>query len=223
MMLPSALRVGVTGHCALTDEARVSRAVRTLIDDVNRTLDRQGTPLAWTIVSALAAGADCIVADAVLAQPDARLEVITPLPLAEYRKDFTSPRDRDRFERLLRRAASVQELGDDGGSAQAIADGDRDAARDRAYLRVGQAVVRRCQLLIAIWNGRRAAGLGGTGDVVEDALKEDRLVLWIDANEPERQVRVIRSIAYPAGDVANVVSDPLPLRLPVDGSGRIDR
>ena len=75
----------------------------------------------------------------------------------------------------------------------------------------GEEVVRRCELLIAIWNGRCAAGLGGTGDIVEHALKRERIVLWIDANQPERPVRVIRSIAYPAGDDAEVVSDPLPI------------
>jgi hypothetical protein len=150
------------------------------------------------------------VAEAVLEQPGARLEAITPFPLAEYRKDFTSPRDRERLERLLRRAAIVDEL-DASGSDSEFASGDRDAERDRAYLRVGEEVVRRCDLLIAIWNGRRAAGLGGTGDIVAHALKHQRIVPWIDANQPERPVGVIRSIAYPVGDVASVVSDPLPI------------
>src|ERR1051325_8595474 len=105
-MQPSELRVGVTGQRALDDEARVSRAVHALIDVLDRTWDRPDTaPLTWTGVSALAAGADCLVAEAVLEQPGARLEAITPFPLEEYRKDFTSPRDRERLERLLRRAA----------------------------------------------------------------------------------------------------------------------
>jgi hypothetical protein len=211
-MQASELRVGVTGQRALSDEASVSRAVRALIADLDRTWDRpEAAPIAWTVVSALAAGADCLVAEAVLEQPGARLEVITPFALAEYRKDFTSPRDRERLERLLRRAAVVQELDAVSGDSQALAAGDRGSERNRAYLRGGEEVVRRCELLIAIWNGRRAAGLGGTGDIVEHALTQERIVLWIDANQAERPTRVIRSIAYPAGDDAEVVSDPLPI------------
>src|ERR1700722_2390138 len=107
--IPYELRVAVTGHRSIPDELAVERA----LDRITNTLDKvdlDATPIAWTIVSPLARGADQLAAKTLLERVDARLEVVTPLPLAEYRKDFSSDGELAQFEGLLARAAAVNEL-----------------------------------------------------------------------------------------------------------------
>jgi hypothetical protein len=80
-----ALRIGVTGHRVLGDVA----AVRTRVD---RVLDRLlGDSTAAVAISPLADGADRLVARAVLDRPGGALEVLLPLPVADYLDDFAAP------------------------------------------------------------------------------------------------------------------------------------
>lgn len=138
------------------------------------------------------------MAEAVLARPNSRLEVVTPFSLAEYRKDFELAHDHAEFERLLGRAARFHEL--DGSPRHPIS----KAARAMAYLRGGKRVVDSCEIVVAIWNGRRAAGVGGTADIVQYAIEHDRIVLWIDSDQPDRPPRIVRSFE------SVVVADDLP-------------
>jgi hypothetical protein len=137
------------------------------------------TPIEWVVISPLARGADRIVAREILTRPGARLQVIAPLPLDDYRTDFATPEDRAEFEALLCKDPSPT-LPDD-------ADGDRG----EHYLRAGYTVADACEILVAIWDGRPAAGRGGTADVVKYAADQGRVVLWIDANHPDNPPRQI--------------------------------
>lgn len=184
-MLTYELRLGVTGHRDLRDELKVVHAIERLLDLINGILGQQrSAPLTWTGVSALARGADQLFAEVVLERMLGRLEVVTPFPVSEYGKDFDAGRDREEFDRLLLRASQVDQLA-----------GDRKAGPETAYLRVGERVVDRCEILVAIWDGRPSAG-GGTGDVVEYAVKRERTVLWIDSDGPDVPPRVIRTVEY---------------------------
>src|SRR6202163_4851500 len=93
--LPYDLRIAVTGHRTIANETAVAAAVTALLERIGATLTP--VPLAWTVISPLARGADRVVARAVLARPEARLEVVTPLPLDDYRKDFASTSDHEEF------------------------------------------------------------------------------------------------------------------------------
>jgi hypothetical protein len=182
------LRLGITGHRNLRDELEVGHAIHRLLDRINDTLNHQHvTPLSWTVVSALASGADRLFAERVLEDRRGRLEVVTPFPVSEYIKDFDPGTDRGQFDRLLARASQLDQLA-----------GDRESARDAAYLRAGEHVVDTCEIVVAVWDGRPSSG-GGTGDVVEYAVRRERIVIWIDADSPDAPPRVVRSVAYDAG------------------------
>lgn len=140
------------------------------------------TPLRWCAVSALAQGADIIVAEAVLARPDSRLRAILPFDAEEYGTDFTSPEHLETFQDLLAR--------DPGARVVGTVDGTK-ATRNRLYREAGEAVVHGCDILIAIWDGEPAKGEGGTGDIVQHALEHGRLMLWINAKNPETPVKQI--------------------------------
>lgn len=185
--LPYDLRIGVTGHREIVDAAGIRQSVKQLLDHLDRTLQPQSrTPLKWTVVSPIAKGADRIVAEAVLGCCPATLEVLSPFELDEYRLDFEDGEDRDEFERLLNRARHVECLANGDAPDATENDEVREHWRNRGYLRVGRAVVDSCEILLAVWNGRDGQGVGGTADIVGYALRQQRTVVWIHADEPSR-------------------------------------
>lgn len=135
--------VGVTGHRDLRDRASLARSVA-------RELAQLKAPIVG--ISALAAGADQLFAEAVI-EEGGRLEVV--LPGHDYRS--TLPRSSlHRFDRLLAQAASVVTL-------------EHDTLGGDAYLAAGLAMLERCDILFAIWDGEPSRGTGGTADLVERA------------------------------------------------------
>ena len=162
-LIPLCFRVGVTGHRQLGHEAHVRSVVRSallrILDfaDLPRT---PWTPITLTAVSALAEGADRIVARELLAVStellgqDGRLEVILPVETSAYEKDF--PRTRGEFVELLAIADRVDVVG-------------ASATRNDAYLRCGQQIVDRSEVVIAVWDGQAAEGTGGTAEIVSYA------------------------------------------------------
>jgi len=121
------------------------------------------------MVSPLAEGADRLAAAQALAL-GYELEAPLPFAQAEYEKDF--PGSVDEFRSLLAQAGPrVLEL-----EAARIDDGTYN------YEAVGQLVVRRCDLLIAIWDGDKARGRGGTAEIVQYAAGRGRPIWWLRAD-----------------------------------------
>lgn len=125
----------------------------------------------FVVVSSLAEGADRIVAEAGLAA-GYKLQAVLPLDRTEYARDFETKDSRAAFERLLDRACAVIEL-----------DGAPDA-RPAAYEAAGLYMLANIDLLIAIWDGQVAAGVGGTAEIVDRAIADGILVAWIEPANP---------------------------------------
>jgi hypothetical protein len=164
------LRVGVTGHRDIDQEdpallEAVGDALE-LIQSRCRT-GTAATPVGLAVVSALAEGADRVVARAAISSGGS-LEVVLPLPADEYLTDFEPGTSRSEFHSLLGQAASVTELPAPGG-------------RDEAYERAGRAVVDRSDVLLALWDGQAARGRGGTAQIVSYARRHGVPVLQIAA------------------------------------------
>ena len=253
--IPYELRIGVTGHRDIADEAAVRRAVDGLLEHIDKTLrdasanpyggraapasrvrlarwwlakllslvrpkipvaarrtpPEKRTPIDWTVISPLAVGADCIVAEAVLEneriEGERRLEVLLPFGQAEYEKDFAEPDDDGgaqmgpelrRFRQLIKRADQTLVVTEIHRGHPDT----RNRVRDDAYLEVGRAVVDACEILIAVWDGEREPHSVGTPGIVEYALGRGAYVFWIDANDPVAAVQCL----VPA---ANVNSKPV--------------
>jgi hypothetical protein len=115
------------------------------------------------LFSSLAAGADQLVARVVLEEGGSVHAIV---PSAGYGETLTG-RDRTFYEKLLAASADVVRLGFQEPSEQ-------------AYWEAGKAVVDRCEILIAIWDGLPARGLGGTADVVGYAKErgKDVRIIW---------------------------------------------
>jgi hypothetical protein len=142
--------------------------LRGTLDSAFSALKQSGTDRRLQVISALAEGADRMVADAGLAQ-GAALVAVLPFPRAVYLQDFPEPQSKQDFVRLLAAAAEVVELGGLAASSE-----DRNAA----YSAVGEAVVARSDLIFALWDGRPANGPGGTGEIVAYARHHGCPVLW---------------------------------------------
>jgi len=61
--------------------------------------------------------------------------------------------------------------------------------RDHAHSEVGRWIVRHSDLLVALWNGAPAQGLGGTGDTVRRSLERGLPVIWVQPGEA--QIRLL--------------------------------
>ncbi|MEY9211848.1 hypothetical protein NI17_008455 [Thermobifida halotolerans] len=141
------MRIGITGHSNLAaDSVPLVRGALAEALGPYADADLVG-------VSCLARGADQLFAEAVL-EAGGRLEVV--LPSADYRETKVKPDNRERFDRLLVRAAWVRYM-------------SHLSAGRQAYEDANEAVLGGVDRLFAVWDGRPAAGRGGTADAVAAA------------------------------------------------------
>lgn len=119
---------------------------------------------ALQLVTALAAGADQLIATEAI-ELGASVEAV--IPSKNYESTFPEPHARLEYRRLLRQAQSVVTL-------------NFPMPSEDAFWEAGKAVVNRCEVLLAVWDGQAARGLGGTTDVVRYAREQGREihVVW---------------------------------------------
>jgi hypothetical protein len=151
--------LGVTGHRTIP-----ARAHDFTVDAVRDILGHAESPL--SLVTSLATGADQLVATELL-RNGGHLHVI--VPSSNYERTFATTTDLSSFRSLLEAAQTVTRL-------------DYAEPSEEAFMAAGQCIVDRCEMLIAIWDGKPARGLGGTGDVVRYARKTGKAVsiVWPD-------------------------------------------
>jgi hypothetical protein len=161
------LVIGVTGHRDLRSEdlPELEQLVRGIIETFKRDLPH--TPL--VLLSALAEGADCLVARVAL-ELGARL--IVPLPVRQeiYSKDFSTPDSRAEFAKLLDKAEYWFELPLLEGATEKAIDED-GAPRNHQYEQLGAYIVRQSHLLLALWDGEYRNLIGGTSQIVRFQLE----------------------------------------------------
>lgn len=73
----------------------------------------------------------------------------------------------ENYRRLLKNAAAVETL-------------DFIQPEEKAFFEAGKRVVALADLVIAVWNGQPAKGLGGTADAVKYALDQKKPVVHIN-------------------------------------------
>lgn len=148
---------GLTGHQKLPDS--VADYARSRLREMRFAEDVIG-------VCSLAAGADQLFAEVVL---DLGGRLWAVIPANDYETTFDDPGDLDKFERLVTDAERVERLNFAKPSEQ-------------AFYAAGLRVVDLCDKLYALWDGKKARGLGGTGDIVTYAREQGKPtdVLWLD-------------------------------------------
>jgi hypothetical protein len=159
------VRLGVTGHrpagLKRANSALLSRRVDRALDAVARAAcSRRGEARPQVrVLSALAEGADRIVAERAL-QQDCELQCVLPFARQSYELDFRTSASRQAYNSLLDRASETTALAGKRGSRE---------QRESAYEAVGRAILDQSDVMLAIWNGAPAAGRGGTGQIVRES------------------------------------------------------
>jgi hypothetical protein len=163
------LVIGVTGHRDLRDQdvAKIEQQVAAVIAELRRDyLGSEGeTPI--IVLSALAEGADRLVARVAIAH-GARLIAPLPMPLDEYRRDFEpglKAGNMAEFDALFAQAIAAPVMSLRGTSLEALrTDGKKRAEQYRA---VGVFIAQHCHVLIALWDGDdKDMAAGGSAEVV---------------------------------------------------------
>ena len=204
--LPFVLSVGVTGHRA---EALPADGLATLRERIGAILSLIGEaatslrdaerdcfsaePAVLRFVTPIADGADQIAAEVAL---DLGWELQAVLPFARdyYRSTLADDTARERFDALLGRASRVLELPGEPGQ------------EPEGYAMVGRATVAHCDALIGVWDGLKARGRGGTGEVVELAITRGVPVVHIPP-EPDRPAKILWAAFDPVVDTMGI--DPM--------------
>jgi len=147
---------GITGHQRLGSNAAtvwVRRQVRTILENHRVT---QG-------VGSLAIGADQLFAAVLLKM---KIPYVAIVPCSLYAETF-SKTDLPKYLYFLRRACNIREL-------------PFEKPSEEAFYEAGKIVVRDSDLLIAVWDGEPARGLGGTADMVEYAKGLRKLLVQVN-------------------------------------------
>jgi hypothetical protein len=221
------VRVGVTGHrpeklngTAVDNVERRISEVFAAIEDIgtkilteNTDFYAQETPIV-RLVSGFAEGADQI---AVARRLEGwRTEALLPFPRQEFAKDFAESEEgggsdrTPRLEEALQKADVITELPTPPES------------RERGYANMGSLLLGQIDVLIAVWDGKRARP-GGTGSVVKAAFADGVPVIWISTIEdhPASMLDTFEPDGHPTASGLDCCNGPLRESLiPIFGASR---
>ena len=180
--IPLRVRIGVTGHRDPLPAPDLSAAVCDRLVEVRALFSAsRTTAVAFEMLSALADGADRVVVREAVdffesAGVDVDLHAVLPLEVDNYREDFASAASLAQFDELLQAAALRTTM-------------PRVADREQAYELAGRFIADHSDVMIALWDGREQAEIGGTAEIVRYARRMGTPVLVVPtarASDPDR-------------------------------------
>jgi hypothetical protein len=181
-----ALRVGVTGHRmdrlagSLAPLRQKSTEILRFLKQVTGNLDAENKQLganalfaidlapSLRLSTSIASGSDSLVADLAIAE-GFELNLVLPFPRDIYQGDFEG-QELEVFNGLIDHANATAKL---------ELDVSRLPRDPKAYAAAGRLMLAHSDVLIAIWDGEPAAGVGGTAEIVADAQSRGLIVLWL--------------------------------------------
>ena len=155
------LSVGVTGHRDLVDDEIpvIEQHVKRFFEE----LQRDFPELPVQLITPLAEGGDQLAAEVALSMGISIVAVL-PMVQAEYERDFTSVAELERFHNLLARSDETIVLPPVAGDMESPYSSHERALQ---YAQLGVFQSDHCQVLLALWDGKLGANIGGTGHVVK--------------------------------------------------------
>lgn len=148
--------IGVTGHQRLEDPA-AWEWVRAALNDI---LEEHPGAVG---ISSLAIGADQLFAESVLSH---NMKLISVIPCLEYVDTFDQTAVA-MYKSLLSSATEKIQL-------------SFIAPSEKAFYAAGKKIADLADILVAIWDGQPAKGLGGTGDIVKYAEEQHKDIIHIN-------------------------------------------
>ena len=170
---PRVVRAGVTGHRTFDDAEGVARSVRRALERLLHLAGDvgDGTTVRLEVISALAEGADRLVAREALALPGTTLSVVLPFPAEDYSRDFETEESKREFAEFLARAQDVEVM-------------PPTPTREAGYELQGRRVADRSDALVTVWDGGGTRGQGGTAEIVAYAADRGLPIFWVRVTRP---------------------------------------
>ena len=165
--LPAVLAIGFTGHRRLPDEEQSRKLIRGFLEQ--QLAAGQGVVFG---VCSVAAGGDLLFAENCL-ELSIPLRVLLPMPQERFRDDFDAA-TWARAERVLADAIAVEVVSHHEGH--------------EGYYECGIETVQQSQLLVTLWDGKKARGMGGTAEIVAFATKVGRPVVRFDSETGAKEI-----------------------------------
>ncbi|MGE0828683.1 MAG: hypothetical protein AB7O04_04945 [Hyphomonadaceae bacterium] len=190
-LAPRNVMVAVTGHrlnqLPEAERPRIQGEIEQALENVEAAalLATEGRAR-FTLISAIAEGADRYAADSALAR-GWRLQTPLPFEPTRYEEDFGDDASKAHFRKLLWASRRVRPV-----TEAEVAKIGGDAA---PYAAVGRAIIEQADLLLCVWNGAPPKGPGGTSEVAALMLEKGGLVLWISVGAPG--VRLVGPVPLP--------------------------
>jgi hypothetical protein len=152
------MKVGFTGHQSRPgiDWVWVERTLRTQLTGIGEV---------ECAFSSLAVGSDQVFAKVALGL---RIPVIAVVPIDDYEDQFEEGALGE-YRKLLAQCTRL--------------DLHLEGDTEQAFFKAGQFIATACDLMLAVWDGEPAAGVGGTGDVVRYARRLGRPTVHINPLE----------------------------------------
>ncbi len=158
------ITIGVSGHRFLVDVDKISTGINQALDHIISIIGDSS----FQVISPLAEGADRLVAQCVLKRKGSKLVVPLPLPQADYLMDFKTPESKKEFHALLAQADQVFTL-------------PPTPTREEAYAALGTYMLERCDVILVVWDGKKAQRRGGTGELASAARHIGLPLAWVMA------------------------------------------
>lgn len=151
------MKAGMTGHQSLGSKL----AVEWLQEQLMQAAAENEVTLGYTC---LAAGADQLFASTLY---QLGIPYVVLIPSKQYEDTFDDSDILMQYRLWLSRATKIVELG-------------FDFPTETAFFEAGKKIVDCSDLIVAVWNGKPAKGLGGTGDVVKYALSRGKPLVHLN-------------------------------------------
>lgn len=165
--------VGVTGHRPNRMPERHWDRIKQDLADAMADIEAAHPGRQITLLSGVAEGADRLAAFVALGR-GWKLQSILAFHRARFEDDFPTAFSVGEFRALLKASDRVSEPKRDAHLPKPAED---------AYHAVGQRLLELSDVLIAVWDGQRSRGKGGTVAVMEEARDEGIPVIWVHARK----------------------------------------
>jgi len=163
-MLKEKYKIGISGHRDLK-KSEISQ-YKKKIENILRDKIEQYDNMEVYVLTPLAQGADQLVAK-VAQELGLRYEVLLPMPVELYKKDFSQEGYEVFYELYINAVGSTVTPLPLGTDMEEIL--DYGVKRDKQYLKVGQEVVDKSDFMIFLWDRVVNHKVGGTADIFDYA------------------------------------------------------
>lgn len=163
------MKVGITGHQRLPKFCNWQWTA----DEISKILNSIERPLIG--LSCLAAGTDQLFAKLII-DHDGSLHAV--IPFHGYEDKFEKIADANRYHDFIKQCGHLTNL-------------DFKNSDEESYLEAGKWLVDHSDLIVAVWDGQPAGGMGGTADIVKYGRLHHKTIFHI--NPVTQEVKKLES------------------------------